>query len=90
VDAPPRRSPSKTPAHNQQTLLKKWGNPDFEDKPVGLIKCWKPGLDNLLVNSCLQKRIRRKAQNDYRRSEHKNPPYPAILGENKSLVESQF
>jgi hypothetical protein len=30
VDAPLQKMPLKTSPHNQQKLLKKWGNPDFD------------------------------------------------------------
>jgi hypothetical protein len=33
------------------------------------------GLENLFVSTCIKRRIRRRAIRDYRRGEHKNPPY---------------
>jgi hypothetical protein len=74
VDALFKRYPLNALPHNQRRLLKKWGDPDFGDKPIELIKCWKAGMDNLLVSPFLKRRIRGRAKKDYRRDEHKNPP----------------
>ena len=48
----------------------------MKDKSVGLIKWQKAGLENLLGSPCIKRRIRWRAIRDYRRGEHKNPPYP--------------
>jgi hypothetical protein len=41
------------------------GIPITRDKPIGLIKRWKAGLKNLLVSTCITRRIRRRAIRDY-------------------------
>ena len=44
----------------------------MKDKSIGLIKWRKAGLENLLVSTCIKRRIRGMAKKDYRRDEHKN------------------
>ena len=47
----------------------------MRNKPIGLIKSRKAGLENLLVSPCLKRRIRRSAIRDYQMGEHKNPSH---------------
>jgi hypothetical protein len=46
------------------------------DKPIKLIKRLVAGLENLLVSTCIKRRIREWAVRDYLRVEHKKPPCP--------------
>jgi len=46
----------------------------LKDKSIELIKWQKAGLENLIVSTCLKRRIRGKAIKDYRIAEHKNLP----------------
>jgi hypothetical protein len=45
----------------------------LKEKSIKLIKGQKVGLENLLGNSCLKRRIRRIAIRDYQMGEHKKP-----------------
>jgi hypothetical protein len=47
----------------------------LKDKSIGLIKCWKAGLKNLLVCTCNTRRIRTRAIRVYEISEYQNPAY---------------
>ena len=48
----------------------------MKDKSIGLIKWQKAGLENLLVSTCIKRRIRSRAIRDYQMGEHQNPPHP--------------
>jgi hypothetical protein len=50
--------------------------PVLTDKPIGLIKWRKAGLESLLVSPYLERRTKGRAIRDYRRGEQQNPPYP--------------
>jgi hypothetical protein len=50
--------------------------PILKDNSIGLIKWEKRGLENLHGSPSIKRRIRWRAIRDYRRGEHKNPPYP--------------
>jgi hypothetical protein len=51
-------------------------SPSLRDKPNGAIKWRKAGLENLLVNHCLKRRIKRRPIRGYWIGEYQNPPYP--------------
>ena len=44
----------------------------MKDKCIGLIKWWKARLKNLLVSTCITRRIRRRAIRDYQIGECQN------------------
>jgi hypothetical protein len=46
----------------------------LKDRSIGLIKCWKAGLKNVLVSTCITRRIRRRTIGDYEIGEWKNSP----------------
>ena len=48
----------------------------MKDKLIRLIKWQKAGLENLLGNPCIKRRIRRSAIRDYQMGGHKNPSHP--------------
>jgi hypothetical protein len=48
----------------------------LKDKSIGLIKWQKAGLENLLRNPCIKRRIRRSAIRDYQMGKHKKPLPP--------------
>jgi hypothetical protein len=48
----------------------------LKDKPNGVIKWHKAGLENLLVNHCLKRRIKRRPIRGYRIGEYQNHPAP--------------
>ena len=50
--------------------------PILRDKPIELIKWRQTGLEDLLINPCLKRRIRERAIRDYQMGEHQNPPHP--------------
>jgi hypothetical protein len=50
--------------------------PILRYKPNEPIKWLKARLEQLLVNSCLKRRIRGRAKKDYWGGEHQNPPFP--------------
>jgi hypothetical protein len=56
----------------------------LKDKSIGLIKWQKAGLENLLRNPCIKRRIRRSAIRDYQMGEHKNPSHPFNVAPTKS------
>jgi len=56
----------------------------LKDKSIGLIKWQKAGLENLLVSTCIKRRIRRRAIRDYQMGEHQNPPHPFNVAPTKS------
>jgi len=47
----------------------------LKDKPIELIKWWKAGSKNLLVSTCITRRIRNRAIRDYQIGECQNSPY---------------
>ena len=47
----------------------------MKDKSIGLIKWQKAGLENLLRNPCIKRRIEMRAKKDYQIGEHKNSPF---------------
>jgi hypothetical protein len=53
-------------------------------KPNEPIKWLKARLEQLLVNSCLKRRIRGRAKKDYWGGEHQNPPFPFNIAPTKS------
>jgi len=59
---------SRCSSKNRRILIPK-------DRSIGLIKWWKAGLKNLLVSTCITRRIRRRAIRDYQIGECQNSPY---------------
>ena len=62
----------------------------MKDRSIGLIKWWKAGLKNLLVSTCITRRIRRRAIRDYEIGECQNSPYPFNDCTYKSIVGTTF
>jgi len=62
----------------------------LKDKFIELIKWQKAGLKNLLVSTCITRRIRRRAIRDYQIGECQNSPYPFNDCTYKSIVETMF
>jgi hypothetical protein len=56
----------------------------MKDKSIGLIKWQKAGLENLLGNPCMKRRIRMRAIRDYQMGEQQNPPHPFNVAPTKS------
>ncbi len=48
----------------------------MKHESIGLIKWWKAGLEDLLVSTCITRRIRRRAIRDYQIGECQNSPSP--------------
>jgi len=60
---------SRYSSKNRRILIPK-------DRSIGLIKCWKAGLKNLLVSTCITRRIRKRTIGDDEIGECQNSPYP--------------
>jgi len=54
------------------------------------MKWWKAGLGNLLVSTCITRRIRRRAIRDYQIGECQNSPYPLNDCTYKSLLNDDI
>ena len=61
----------------------------MKDKSIGVIRWQKAGLENLLRNPCIKRRIRRWAIRDYQIGEYQNSPYSFNIAQRCSFVKTK-